>query len=107
MVSSAMAETSWLRSVVRTAAHEFDDPGSVLMRVDQLASGLRIGRMASLVYATLQRLDDGGGEMAWSSAGPTSASLCLPGSRRACRAARSRASRGGRSSSSASSRVAR
>ncbi|GAA0308672.1 ATP-binding SpoIIE family protein phosphatase [Kineococcus aurantiacus] len=65
----AAAAMGQIRSVVRTAAHEFDDPGSVLMRVDQLASGMRIGRMASLVFATLQRLDDGEWEMAWSSAG--------------------------------------
>ncbi|PRY16722.1 SpoIIE family protein phosphatase [Kineococcus rhizosphaerae] len=65
----AAAAMGQIRSVVRTAAHEFDDPGSVLMRVDQLAGGLRIGRMASLVFATLQRLEDGEWEMAWSSAG--------------------------------------
>ncbi len=65
----AAAAMGQIRSVVRSAAHDVDDPGSVLMRVDQLAGGLGIGRMASLVYATLQRLDDGGWEMAWSSAG--------------------------------------
>jgi serine phosphatase RsbU (regulator of sigma subunit) len=65
----AAAAMGQIRSVVRSAAHEFDDPASVLMRVDQLAGGMRIARMASLVYATLQRLDDGGWEMAWSSAG--------------------------------------
>jgi serine phosphatase RsbU (regulator of sigma subunit)/PAS domain-containing protein len=65
----AAAAMGQIRSVVRSAAHEFDDPASVLMRVDQLAGGMRISRMASLVYATLQRLDDGGWELAWSSAG--------------------------------------
>ncbi|WP_432514648.1 ATP-binding SpoIIE family protein phosphatase [Kineococcus sp. SYSU DK001] len=65
----AAAAMGQIRSVVRTAAHEFDDPGSVLMRVDQLAVGMGIGRMASLVFATLQRLEDGEWEMAWSSAG--------------------------------------
>ncbi|ABS05585.1 ATP-binding SpoIIE family protein phosphatase [Kineococcus radiotolerans] len=65
----AAAAMGQIRSVVRSAAHEFDDPASVLMRVDQLTGGMRIARMASLVYATLQRLDDGGWEMAWSSAG--------------------------------------
>ncbi|WP_432544224.1 ATP-binding SpoIIE family protein phosphatase [Kineococcus sp. SYSU DK002] len=65
----AAAAMGQIRSVVRTAAHEFDDPGSVLMRVDQLAGGMGIGRMASLVFATLQRLEDGEWEMAWSSAG--------------------------------------
>ena len=65
----AAAAMGQIRSVVRSYAHELDDPGSVLMRVDQLVTGMRIPRMASLVYATLQRLDDGGWEMAWSSAG--------------------------------------
>ncbi|WP_380160507.1 SpoIIE family protein phosphatase [Kineococcus sp. R86509] len=65
----AAAAMGQIRSVVRSAAHELDDPASVLMRVDQLTGGMRIPRMASLVYATLQRLDDGGWEMAWSSAG--------------------------------------
>ncbi|NAZ76738.1 SpoIIE family protein phosphatase [Kineococcus sp. T13] len=65
----AAAAMGQIRSVVRSAAHDLDDPGSVLMRVDQLAAGMRVRRMASLVYATLQRLDDGGWEMAWSSAG--------------------------------------
>ncbi|WP_432572456.1 ATP-binding SpoIIE family protein phosphatase [Kineococcus sp. SYSU DK005] len=65
----AVAAMGQMRSVVRSAAQELDDPGSVLMRVDQLAAGVSIPRMASLVYATLQRLDDGGWEVAWSSAG--------------------------------------
>jgi PAS domain S-box-containing protein len=65
----AAAAMGRIRTVVRSAAHDVDDPASVLMRVDQLAGGLGIARMASLVYATLQRLDDGGWEMAWSSAG--------------------------------------
>ncbi|WP_432498256.1 ATP-binding SpoIIE family protein phosphatase [Kineococcus auxinigenes] len=65
----AVAAMGQMRSVVRSAAQELDDPGSVLMRVDQLAAGVSIPRMASLVYATLRRLDDGGWEVAWSSAG--------------------------------------
>ncbi|NAZ88349.1 SpoIIE family protein phosphatase, partial [Kineococcus indalonis] len=65
----AVAAMGQMRSLVRSAAQELDDPGSVLMRVDQLAAGVSIPRMASLVYATLQRLDDGGWEVAWSSAG--------------------------------------
>ncbi|MCI2237175.1 SpoIIE family protein phosphatase [Paenibacillus sp. TRM 82003] len=65
----AVAAMGQMRSVVRSAAQELDDPGSVLMRVDQLAAGVGVSRMASLVYATLQRLDDGGWEVAWSSAG--------------------------------------
>ncbi|WP_432488583.1 ATP-binding SpoIIE family protein phosphatase [Kineococcus sp. SYSU DK018] len=65
----AVAAMGQMRSVVRSAAQELDDPGSVLMRVDQLAAGVSIPRMASLVYASLQRLDDGGWEVAWSSAG--------------------------------------
>jgi len=65
----AAAAMGQIRSVVRSYAHELDDPGSVLMRVDQLASGMRIPRMASLVYAMLSRLDDGEWELSWSSAG--------------------------------------
>ncbi|WP_432534503.1 ATP-binding SpoIIE family protein phosphatase [Kineococcus arenarius] len=65
----AVAAMGQMRSVVRSAAQELDDPGSVLMRVDQLAAGVDVQRMASLVYATLRRLDDGGWEVAWSSAG--------------------------------------
>ncbi|NIZ90584.1 ATP-binding SpoIIE family protein phosphatase [Kineococcus rubinsiae] len=65
----AVAAMGQIRSVVRSYAHELDDPGSVLMRVDQLASGMRIPRMASLVYAMLSRLDDGEWELSWSSAG--------------------------------------
>ncbi|WP_337061314.1 SpoIIE family protein phosphatase [Kineococcus sp. G2] len=65
----AVAAMGQMRSVVRSAAQELDDPGSVLMRVDQLAAGVSVPRMASLVYAALQRLDDGGWEVAWSSAG--------------------------------------
>ncbi len=65
----AVAAMGQMRSLVRSAAQELDDPGSVLMRVDQLAAGVDVQRMASLVYATLRRLDDGGWEVAWSSAG--------------------------------------
>jgi len=65
----AAAAMGQIRSVVRSYAHELGDPGSVLMRVDQLASGMRIPRMASLVYAMLSRLDDGEWELSWSSAG--------------------------------------
>lgn len=57
-----------LRSVVRAYAFEGQDPGTVLMRVDQLVSGMRIPRSASMVLATLTR-DDDGWELGWSRAG--------------------------------------
>ncbi|WP_345711409.1 ATP-binding SpoIIE family protein phosphatase, partial [Kineococcus glutinatus] len=65
----ATAAMGQVRSAVRSCAVELDDPGSVLRRVDEVASGLAVTRMASLVYATMRRLDDGEWELAWSSAG--------------------------------------
>ncbi|PPK97924.1 PAS domain S-box-containing protein [Kineococcus xinjiangensis] len=65
----AAAAMGQLRSVLRAYAHDLHDPGSVLQRVDSLAAAMRIPRMASAVYATLSRLDDGEWELAWSSAG--------------------------------------
>ncbi|WP_432548520.1 SpoIIE family protein phosphatase, partial [Kineococcus sp. SYSU DK004] len=65
----AAAAMGQIRSVVRSCAHDLDDPGSVLGRVDALVGGMSVPRMASLVYASLQRLDDGGWEVSWSSAG--------------------------------------
>ncbi len=64
--ASAMGQ---LRSVVRAYSADGDDPGAVLMRVDQLVGGMRITRSASLVYATLSRLGDSNWEMSWSRAG--------------------------------------
>ncbi len=64
--ASAMGQ---LRSVVRAYSAGGDDPGSVLMQVDQLVDGMRITRSAGLVYANL--VDDGAGswEMSWARAG--------------------------------------
>jgi PAS domain S-box-containing protein len=64
--ASAMGQ---LRSVVRAYSADGDDPGAVLMRVDQLVGGMRITRSASLVYATLSRLGESTWEMSWSRAG--------------------------------------
>lgn len=65
----AAAAMGQLRSVVRAYAHEQEEPGTVLMRVDQLVAGMRITRSASMVYARLEDLGDGRWEMAWSRAG--------------------------------------
>lgn len=64
--ASAMGQ---LRSVVRAYSADGDDPGAVLMRVDQLVGGMRITRSASLVYATLSQLGSSQWEMSWSRAG--------------------------------------
>ena len=53
----AAATMGQLRSVVRSYAFELTTPGLVLERVDQLVVGMRIPRSASLVYATLRRVD--------------------------------------------------
>jgi len=65
----AAAAMGQLRSVVRAYAFEQEEPGTVLMRVDQLVRGMRIPRSASLVYARLTQLGDDQWEMAWSRAG--------------------------------------
>ncbi len=51
----AAAAMGQLRSVVRSYAYELTDPGPVLERVDQLVTGMRIPRSASMVYAALIR----------------------------------------------------
>lgn len=55
----AAAAMGQLRSVVRSYVYDSADPGAVLDRVDQLVSGMRIPRSASLVLATLARSADG------------------------------------------------
>ncbi|GAA2017326.1 hypothetical protein GCM10009756_01620 [Pseudokineococcus marinus] len=65
----AAAAMGQLRSVVRAYAHEQEEPGTVLMRVDQLVAGMRIRRSASLLYARLEDLGDGTWEVSWSRAG--------------------------------------
>lgn len=65
----AAAAMGQLRSVVRAYAHEQEEPGTVLMRVDQLVAGMRIRRSASLLYARLEDLGDGSWEVSWSRAG--------------------------------------
>ncbi len=74
----AAATMGQLRSVVRSYAYELEDPGSVLMRVDHLASGMGISRMASLVLMTLRRRDDGQWDLSWSSAGHLPTLVCSP-----------------------------
>ena len=64
--ASAMGQ---LRSVVRAYAADGEEPGPVLVRVDQLVGGMRISRSASMVYATLTDVGDGVWEMAWTRAG--------------------------------------
>ena len=65
----AAAAMGQLRSVVRAYAHEQEEPGTVLMRVDQLVAGMRIRRSASLLYARLEDLGEGAWELSWSRAG--------------------------------------
>jgi len=65
----AAAAMGQLRSVVRAYADEQDEPGTVLMRVDQLVAGMRIRRTASLLYARMEDLGDGSWEVSWSRAG--------------------------------------
>ena len=55
----AAAAMGQLRSVVRSYAFESAEPGAVLNRVDQLVTGMRVPRSASLVLAILTRRDDG------------------------------------------------
>ncbi|CAM3711172.1 ATP-binding SpoIIE family protein phosphatase [Isoptericola cucumis] len=55
----AAAAMGQLRSVVRSYAFELATPGVVVDRVDQLVTGMRIPRSASMVYATLQQGPDG------------------------------------------------
>ena len=74
----AAATMGQLRSVVRSYAYELEDPGSVLMRVDHLAAGMGIARMASLVLMTLRRRDDGQWDLSWSSAGHLPALVGTP-----------------------------
>lgn len=64
----AAAVMGQLRSVVRAAAIEGDDPGVVLDRVDQLVGGSRVARAASLVLALMTRAVDGW-VLRWSRAG--------------------------------------
>ncbi|GAA1719356.1 hypothetical protein GCM10009809_13970 [Isoptericola hypogeus] len=56
----AAAAMGQLRSVVRSYAFELATPGIVVDRVDQLVTGMRIPRSASMVYATLHHQPDGG-----------------------------------------------
>ncbi|WP_277207688.1 ATP-binding SpoIIE family protein phosphatase [Isoptericola croceus] len=54
----AAAAMGQLRSVVRAYAYELTTPGTVLDRVDQLVTGMRVPRPASMVYATLHHVPD-------------------------------------------------
>ena len=64
----AAAVMGQLRSVVRSYAHDDADPGPVLDRVDQLISGVRLSRAASLVLASMVRTETGW-TLRWSRAG--------------------------------------
>jgi PAS domain S-box-containing protein len=64
----AAAVMGQLRSVVRAAALDGEDPGAVLERVDQLVGGSRVARAASLVLALMTRAVDGW-TVRWSRAG--------------------------------------
>src|SRR5690606_38878592 len=55
----AAAAVGQLRSVVRSYAYESADPSAVLGRVDQLVSGMRVPRSASLVLVVLERDGEG------------------------------------------------
>lgn len=55
----AAAAMGQLRSVVRSYAFELATPGIVVDRVDQLVTGMRIPRSASMVYATLEQQPGG------------------------------------------------
>jgi PAS domain S-box-containing protein len=74
----AAATMGQLRSVVRSYAYELEDPGSVLMRVDHLAAGMGMARMASLVLMTLHRRGGGEWDLAWASAGHLPALVGTP-----------------------------
>jgi PAS domain S-box-containing protein len=65
----AAAAMGQLRSVVRAYAFEQQEPGEVLMRVDQLVTGMRIQRSASMVYSRLTRDDEDRWELSWCRAG--------------------------------------
>ncbi|SDQ87554.1 SpoIIE family protein phosphatase [Quadrisphaera sp. DSM 44207] len=71
----AAASMGQLRSVVRAYAFEQEEPGTVVMRVDQLVNGMRISRSASMVYGRLRPLGPPGGaggsawELDWTRAG--------------------------------------
>ncbi|WP_148234381.1 SpoIIE family protein phosphatase [Cellulomonas flavigena] len=65
----AAATMGQLRSVVRSYAFDITTPGPVLDRVDQLFSGMRIPRAASMVYAVLRRDDADGWLLQFSRAG--------------------------------------
>lgn len=67
----AAATMGQLRSVLRTLATELHDPGTVLTRLDAMVAGLRLRRLASLVYAGLTPDTDGNGywTMRYSTAG--------------------------------------
>lgn len=65
----AAATMGQLRSVVRAFSVELVDPGTVLSRVDDLVSTMRMPRTASLVYATLTPRDGGCWDFTYSRAG--------------------------------------
>jgi PAS domain S-box-containing protein len=65
----AAAAMGQLRSVVRSYAFELATPGTVVDRVDQLVTGMRIPRSASMVYATLQQREDRGWTVLYTRAG--------------------------------------
>lgn len=74
----AAATMGQLRSVVRAYAYELEDPGSALMRVDHLATGMGMPRLASMVLMIMRRRDEGSWDLDWSSAGHLPVLVCSP-----------------------------
>ena len=70
---AAAAAMGHLRGLLRAcawdAADDGRDPADVVARVDRMVQGLHTVPMATLVYATLGRRDDGCWRLDWSSAG--------------------------------------
>ncbi len=54
----AAAAMGQLRSVVRAFAADLHEPDEVLTRVDRIVDSMRMGKVASLIYATLTQSED-------------------------------------------------
>jgi len=65
----AAAAMGQLRSIVRAYAMEFQDPATVLERVDRTVAGVAIDRPASCLYANLSSRDGGAWQLTYSRAG--------------------------------------
>ena len=76
---AAAAAMGQLRSVLRTCAADGDGPGEVLDRLDRLVLSFAMADLATVIYARLVRLPDGGAELTWSNAGHPPPLLLVPG----------------------------